>query len=217
MRYKCLVLDHDDTAVDSTPAIHYPAHLEIMRKLRPEAEPVSLAGWMMKNFNPGIMEFLVGELEFTQAELDEEYRIWRTYTKTITPRFFPGFVEALRDFRLAGGKIAVVSHSEPDIIRTHYGTQGMSPDLVFGWTYDEAKRKPNPWPVLKIIEILKLDPRELLAVDDLKPGVVMAHNAGISVGAAGWSHKIEAIERYMRRNCQVFFESVADFRQHILA
>ena len=25
MRYKCLVLDHDDTVVDSTASIHYPA------------------------------------------------------------------------------------------------------------------------------------------------------------------------------------------------
>ena len=33
--FKCLILDHDDTAVASTPAIHYPAHLEAMRVLRP--------------------------------------------------------------------------------------------------------------------------------------------------------------------------------------
>ena len=28
MKYKCLVLDHDDTVVDSTASIHYPAFLE---------------------------------------------------------------------------------------------------------------------------------------------------------------------------------------------
>ena len=30
IRFKCLILDHDDTAVDSTASIHYPAHVEIM-------------------------------------------------------------------------------------------------------------------------------------------------------------------------------------------
>ncbi len=171
---------------------------------------------MMKNFNPGITEFLVGELRFTQAELEEEYRIWRKYTETASPRFFPGFIEALRQYRLKGGKITVVSHSESEIIQTHYGDQNLSPDLVFGWTYDESKRKPNPWPVLKIMETLQLEPRDLLAVDDLKPGVVMAQKAGISVAAVGWSHNIEVIERYMRRRCQAFFESVDEFRRYIL-
>jgi len=35
MRYKCLLLDHDDTVVNSTATIHYPAFLEALRLLRP--------------------------------------------------------------------------------------------------------------------------------------------------------------------------------------
>ena len=34
LRYKCLVLDHDDTAVQSTPEIHYPAFCETVETLR---------------------------------------------------------------------------------------------------------------------------------------------------------------------------------------
>jgi phosphoglycolate phosphatase/pyrophosphatase PpaX len=39
LRYRCLLVDHDDTAVDSTSAVHYPAHLEALRELRPGRTP----------------------------------------------------------------------------------------------------------------------------------------------------------------------------------
>ena len=47
MKFQCLILDHDDTAVDSTREIHYPAHLEVMQTLRPEqlAQPKNRCHW----------------------------------------------------------------------------------------------------------------------------------------------------------------------------
>ena len=35
LRYPCLVLDHDDTVMDSTAHIHYPAFLDEMQQMRP--------------------------------------------------------------------------------------------------------------------------------------------------------------------------------------
>ena len=35
LKYKCLVLDHDDTVVDSTAKIHFPAFLVALRVMRP--------------------------------------------------------------------------------------------------------------------------------------------------------------------------------------
>lgn len=29
IKYKCLILDHDDTAVQSTPGIHFPSFVEL--------------------------------------------------------------------------------------------------------------------------------------------------------------------------------------------
>jgi len=46
--YQCLILDHDDTAVNSTALIHHPSHLESMRLLRPRAEAIDLEGWFLK-------------------------------------------------------------------------------------------------------------------------------------------------------------------------
>ena len=120
MRYSCLVLDHDDTAVDSTATVHYPAHVEVMRRMRPGEKPVSLEEWFCKNFDPGILEFLVQELHFTRQELDEEYRIWKRYAETRIPDFYPGFIDAIAAYRKKRGKIVVVSHSIEEIISRDY-------------------------------------------------------------------------------------------------
>ena len=62
--YQCLILDHDDTAVNSTALIHYPSHVESMRRLRPQTAAIDLNGWFLKNFEPGIMSYLQEELGF---------------------------------------------------------------------------------------------------------------------------------------------------------
>ena len=35
LKYKCLVLDHDDTVMDSTRLIHHPAFLVFLKEVRP--------------------------------------------------------------------------------------------------------------------------------------------------------------------------------------
>jgi len=40
--------------------------------------------------------------------------------------------------------------------------------------------------------------------------------ASAAVAAAGWSHRLAPIERYMREHCLAYFESVADFREFLL-
>jgi len=220
LRYKCLILDHDDTAVDSSATIHYPAHLEAMRLLRPGCRPVDLQGWFLKNFDPGIMEYLSGELGMSPPELRWEYRIWSRFGARRIPSFFPGFLEALRSYRESGGRVAVVSHSEKRAIARHYRhtprPQRFFPDLILGWHRDERKRKPSPWPVLQVLNAFKLEARQALIVDDLKPGVLMARSAGVPAAASGWCHRIPRIEAYMRRNCLAYLETVEEFARFIL-
>ena len=217
---RCLVLDHDDTVVDSSPVIHYAAHVESLHVLRPGLAPVDLDGWFLKNFDPGIGRYLQEELGLSDDEMTTEYSIWRRYATSIVPRFFPGILETLRDFRAARGTIVVVSHSESDVIRSHYAGAGAPPeampDAVYGWDSGEGRRKPEPWPVDDLRARFGFDPHEVLVLDDLKPGVEMARAAGVPVAAAGWAHRLAPIERYMREHCLAYFESVADFREFLL-
>jgi beta-phosphoglucomutase-like phosphatase (HAD superfamily) len=218
-RYRCLLIDHDDTAVASTASVHYPAHLEALRQMRPERTPPTLEQWLRWNFDPGIMEYLAGELAMTEAELEREYAIWRGFTARTVPPFFAGFPELIRDFRAAGGRVAVISHSEAEVIESHYaanGVPGSQPDLVFGWVRDASRRKPSPWPALEALREFDCAPAEALMLDDLKPGVVMSRAAGIPLAAAGWGHAIPEIEAWMRAHSMGYFRQVADFRHFIL-
>ncbi len=212
MKFKCLILDHDDTAVDSTAAIHYPAHCEIMKQLRPNHEVVSLDGWFRKNYEPGIYDYYTGELGFTEKELEVEYNLWREFTLTRTPDFYNGFLEMLALYKRQGGRVTVVSHSDIDVIKKHYDHHGggadVNPEIIHGWNADKKKRKPHPYPVLDILSCLNLSPEDVLIVDDLKPGVEMAQAAGVKVAAAGWGHNVEEISSDMRESCDYYFGSV---------
>ncbi|MBT4089828.1 MAG: HAD family hydrolase [Deltaproteobacteria bacterium] len=220
LKYKCLILDHDDTAVDSTASIHYPAHQEIMRRIRPGSIPISLEGWFKKNFHPGIMEYLVEELKFTEDELEQELAIWRDFTHNRTPRFYPGFIEMLQEYKSRGGIVTVVSHSEVEIIEAHYqqtdrnGT--LFPELIFGWTFDAEKRKPNSYPVRQILQKFDLKEDEVLIVDDLKPGVEMAKASGVPIAAAGWGHQIPEVRAYMEANCLAYLSEIDEMRELVL-
>ncbi len=220
MRFKCIIIDHDDTAVNSTARIHYPAHLEVLSRMRPGTPPITLDEWFLKNFHPGIMEYLKNELGMSSEDLEAEYRIWRTFTTARVPDFYPGFVEALIEYRNRGGKIAVVSHSEKNLIERDYRSLGpkksFMPDIIHGWDYDEKKRKPNPYPVLEILKAFNIKTGHALILDDLKPGVLMAKAAGIHATAAGWSHRIPMIREYMQAHCIAYFQTVKEFADFIM-
>lgn len=219
LRFRCLILDHDDTAVNSTAVIHHPSHVESMRVLRPRETAIDLQGWFLKNFDPGIMHYLREELGLTEKELRTEYKIWRKFNTSMIPEFFPGFLELLHEFRARGGSIAVVSHSESDIILNAYRTAGdggqLLPEMVFGWESEESRRKPSPWPVHQILKAFKLRPEQALIVDDLKPGVLMSRATGVPIAAAGWAHRIPRIRAYMRENCDVYLESIEQLGEYI--
>jgi beta-phosphoglucomutase-like phosphatase (HAD superfamily) len=206
--------------VDGTRRVHYPAHVRMMEVLRPGQTPVDLDTWFRRNFEPGIMHFLVDELGLTPEEMAVEHRIWQEFTSREIPQFYPGFLEALAAYKAAGGKIAVVSHSERDVILGHYrgagNGHGVVPDLVFGWDFEAHKRKPSPYPVLQILKELRLDPGDVLVVDDLKPGVMMAQAAGVDAAAVGWGHDIPSIREFMKEACVAYFATVPEFAEFIL-
>ena len=217
LRYTCLLVDHDDTAVDSMSVVHYPAHMEALATLRPGRAAPSKEQFLLHNFH-GIMEYMVEELKLNSEELAEEFRIWRRWTTSNTPPFFPGFLELLEEYRECGGKVVVISHSERDVIEGHYRAAKdppFLPDLVFGWDHDETRRKPSPWPVQEALARLGLTPSQALILDDLKPGILMSRATGVPAAAAGWSHRIPEIESYMRANTIAYFPRVDDLRRFL--
>lgn len=216
MKYTVLLIDHDDTAVNSTPHIHYPAHLEQLKRLGREDMAVSLDKWLSINYHPGLGTYLNEVLGLDDEEKKMFYRVWREFTEKSAPPFFPGLLQVLSDFREKGGLVVVVSHSEPDIILMHYQNQidapGFEPDLIIGWTGDPAKHKPNPWPVEETVRQFGIRKENILVLDDLKPGITMARKAGVDSAAAGWGHKIDHIRKELKETATYYLDNVADLR-----
>lgn len=218
MKYKCLILDHDDTVVKSTPDIHYPSFVQALKVLRPDMKPLSLEEFVSYCFNPGFSELCKDILKFNDEEQDYQYKVWKSFTKGRIPDFYPSFAELIIEYKNLGGIVAVVSHSESEQINRDYMMNcELSPDIIFGWDLDEQKRKPNPYPIIEIMKRFDLNNDEILVVDDLKPGLDMARSCNAAFASAGWSHIIPEIRDYMKENSDYYFSSVDSFRKFILS
>ena len=215
LKYPCLVLDHDDTTVNSTATVHYPSFVEYMEKNFP-AVRMTLEEYFRYNFDPGVVPMFLDICGLTEAQMKDEEAFWREYARTHSAKAYPGIREILVRQREAGGKICVVSHSYTENILRDWRENDLPlPDMVFGWESPPEERKPAPYPLLRIMERFGLQPEEMLVVDDLKPGYDMAKAAGVPFAAAGWANDIESIEQFMRKNCGLYFKTVAELERYL--
>ena len=210
LKYKCLVLDHDDTVVNSTATVHYPSFVEYMKAYHPRVH-LTLEEYFRYNFDPGVVPMFTDICGLTEEEMRDEERYWKEYVAHHIPEAYPGIREILQEQRARGGLITVVSHSFSEYILRDYRKNDLpEPDLVFGWEQPLERRKPQPWPLEEIMRRYELAASELLMIDDLKPGFDMAEACGVDFAAVGWSNDIPEIERFMRRNSRLYFKTVAE-------
>lgn len=214
-KYKCLVLDHDDTVVDSSASIHYPSFVEYLKVARPHlADKYTLEEYFEKNFHPGILELFTDEIGLSADELKDEELFWREYVKNHIPNAYPGMREIIADFKAGGGIVVVDSHSVTEnIVRDYKANNLPSPDYIYGWDIPADMRKPAPGTLLDLMEKYNLSPEEILVVDDLKPGYDMARGAGVDIAAAAWAHNVPEIAEFMKNNCDYFCKTVAELRK----
>ena len=215
LKYKCLVLDHDDTVVNSTVTIHWPAFCKTLKKLRPEIR-MSYEEFVMYCFEPGFHALCHDILGFSQEEMQIQVDNWSNYVTQHIPPFYDGMLEVIKRQKQEGGFVCVVSHSfSHNICRDYQANQACNPDLTFGWEYEESKRKPHPYPLIEIMKTFQLKPSDLLMVDDLKPGFVMANSCEVPFACAGWAHQNPSIIEYMSKNCNFYLSSVEELKKLI--
>ena len=211
MRYPCLVVDHDDTVVNSTATVHYPCFVEYTEKFFPHYH-CTLEEYFIKNFDPGVIAFFRDEVGMTHEQMLEEQVYWNAFVQGHVPQAYPGIAEILWRHKREGGLLCVISHSYRQNILRDYRENGLpEPDDVYGWECPPDRRKPSPWPLEQIMQTHGLRPDQLVVLDDLKPGFDMAKAAGVPFAAAGWANDIPEIERFMRHNCDYYFKTVQAF------
>lgn len=186
MKYKCLVLDHDDTVVQTEKTIGYPYFCYILNEFRP-GETISFQDYVHDCHNYGFAEMCRRRWQFTEEEQVAEYRGWMEYVLTHIPEIFPGIDRVIRRQKEEGGLICVVSHSSVQNITRDYSVHfGIQPDAIYGWDYPEHQRKPNPFPLEDIMAKYHLKPEDILVVDDMKLAWRMANPLGVKLAFAAW-------------------------------
>lgn len=186
LKYPCLVLDHDDTVVQSERTVNFPCFQIAMAHFRPGVE-VTLRSYTEGCFRPGFVEMCRQWYGYTDAELEEEYGMWKEYVKHHIPAPFPGMERVIRRQKELGGLICVVSQScEENILRDYRTHFGILPDAVYGWDLPEEQRKPSVFALKDIMARFGLKPEQMLMVDDMKPGRDMAQQVQVASGFAGW-------------------------------
>ena len=207
-KYQCLVLDHDDTVVQSEAMINYPYFCYILDQFRP-GKTISWQEYVTGCSGLGFAEMCRQKYGFTEQELYEEYVGWKEYIRTHIPSPYPGIDELITRQKAAGGLVCVVSHSGAENITRDYRTHfHILPDEIYGWDLPEHQRKPNAYPLECIMQKYNLAPTDLLVVDDMKPAWEMARKAGVPIAFAAWS-KTDAptITEEMTKLCDFSFSS----------
>ena len=216
LKYPCLVLDHDDTVVQSETTINYPYFCYILDQFRPGAT-ITLEEYIQGCFHPGFAGMCREKFQFTEQELVDEYTGWKAFIRTHIPASFPGIERIIRRQKEAGGLVCVVSHSSAENITRDYQTHfGMIPDDIFGWDFPEHQRKPSTYPLETIMKKYGLQPEQLLVVDDLKPAWEMARSAGVPIAFAGWSkQEVPQIVSEMTKLCDFAFSSTEELEKFL--
>lgn len=208
LKYRCLVLDHDDTVVQSMKTMSYPFWCMELEIFRP-GQAMTFQEYVMECHNRGFAGLCRDCFHFTDEELKKEHSMWMDYVMTHIPDPYPGIANIIRRQKAEGGLICVVSHSHIDNILRDYRTHfGIEPDTVYGWELPPKQRKPNSYPLLDIMERYDLRPEEILVVDDMKLACQMAQPLNIEVAYSGWNGLgIAEIDTEMKNLCDYSFES----------
>jgi len=208
LKYHCLVLDHDDTVVQTEKTLGYPYFCQILEKFRP-GETISFHNYVLDCHELGFAEMCRKRWQFTPEEQKEEYRGWMEYVMTHIPAVFDGIGDVIHKQKEAGGIICVVSHSSTENITRDYQHHfGIIPDDIYGWDLPQEQRKPNPYPLLDIMQKYQLNPSDILVVDDMKLAWKMANAVNVPVAFAAWG-KLEFPELSQEMNtlCDYSFTS----------
>ena len=216
LKYKCLVLDHDDTVVQSMKTLSYPFWCLELEQFRPGVT-MSLEDYILECHRVGFAEMCRERFHFTEEELKTEHKQWMEYILQNIPDPYPGIDRIIHRQKEEGGLICVVSHSHADNIlrdyRTHFAAE---PDAIYGWELEPHQRKPNPWPLEDIMQRFHLTAEEILVVDDMKLACQMAAPLGVRVAYAGWSGMgVELLSAEMEKICDYSFGTTQDFEEFL--
>ncbi|EAL51181.2 hypothetical protein EHI_050370 [Entamoeba histolytica HM-1:IMSS] len=191
-----------------------------MKKYRPEDQIISLEEWYKVLWDHTTMQLLIDILKLTDEELEKISFEWRECYKKYKPIMFNGFWEFLEEFKRRGGIICICSHGLKQVIEDFYQSYNegeIIPDSIYGYDSKHPEYcKPFTFPIEDILQKFHLQKKDIVVIDDLSYGLIMAKNSGVdSIGTVyGEGHdlikpKITAISKKV-------VSSVEELKNYIL-
>lgn len=216
LKFPCLVLDHDDTVVQSEKTLGFPFFRQILQRFRPGTD-ITYQEYVYGCHEMVFSDMCRAKWQFTDEELLEEYLTWKEYVRTHIPEPFPGIGDVIHRQKAEGGLVCVVSLSgEENILRDYQHHFGIVPDAVYGWDLPAEQRKPHPYPLLDIMERFELSPQQLLVVDDMKLAWKMAHPLNVPIAFAQWGKlDFPDLSTEMKSLCDHTFPSTKDLEKFL--
>lgn len=216
LKYRCLVLDHDDTVVQTLKTLSYPFFCLELEQFRP-GTTMTVSEYVIQCHRLGFADMCRKCFGFTEEELALEHHQWMDYIMENIPDVFPGINKIICRQKNEGGILCVVSHSNTDNIRRDYSVHfGIEPDAIYGWDMEPHQRKPSPWPLQDIMRRFDLQPEEILVVDDMQLACQMAAPLGVKVAFAGWDDMgVPELRQEMEQRCAYTFHSTAELEKFL--
>lgn len=189
MMVKAALFDLDGTLVDSLGDLTDAAnHIRTEFNL-PELSLDEIRARVGKGSRNLVQQVLPGVAE---EDIDRALALFLDYNRqhiAVKSRLYPGIADALHTLAATGLQLAVITNKNEDLcllLLEDLGIAGLFSAACGGDTYPE--RKPSPLPLLKIAELLAVEPQHCLMIGDSCNDLEAGQRAGMRTIACSWGY-----------------------------
>ena len=210
--YSAVVFDLDGTLADTAEDIREALVKSLARESLPPIDVNSVR--LMIGGGPRLL--VERALDRLQVETDKDLvtRLTTAFHREYLTqgnrhsKLFSGVEDTLRTLHTAGIPVGLCSNKPDDLCRML--VRGFSLDEYFDeilGSGEDLPRKPDPAPLLRIIERLGVPPGDALYVGDSETDVITARNAGVPVMLVNYGYTVRAASQL---GADAVIDSVAD-------
>jgi HAD superfamily hydrolase (TIGR01509 family) len=169
-----LILDFDGVLVDTEAC----ALESWSREFAARGKPFSVDLWRSLQGRPDSRDILVGQLDGRRPEALTSWLDRVARSSALAP-LRPGVVDLLDAADRHGVALAVASSATRDWVLGHLDRLGVLSRFRSVVTGENLPAKPNPAVYLEALRRCRLEPDQVVAVEDSPPGIAAARAAGI--------------------------------------
>ena len=179
---KCVVFDVDGTLIDTGEAIIS----SLQRVLREDLGQEFPADKLIFSFGiPGAVTLEKLGLKDIESSLEKWDRYMSEYGSTM--KVFEGIEDCLKKIRAHDIKTGIVTSKSREEYDSNFIPFGLGEYFDFVVCADDTeKHKPNPEPLLKLLELCGCAPSDIVYIGDTKYDKACAEGAGVRFGLALW-------------------------------